>query len=386
MTTPEDAPAGAHQGLTPVKLYLLLLKIGAIGFGGGMAVISLMEREFVGKRQLVSAGEFVQGVGLGQVLGSFAVNAAFFVGYRLFGPLAGVISAAIFLLPSFALVCGLSQLYFTYHRIPALEGAVTGLGPVVIALIVTAGWSLGRQVVLSWRAAVLAAAALVCGAFRVNSVWTLLACGAVGLVFCKDPEPDGPPPREPIATGFFAAAIPAVPALTGIGAMGLQFFKLGFVFLGGGFALVPVLHDRLVVGLHWLTAREFLDGVAISNLTPGPIAVLSTFAGYRLNGIWGALVATIALFTPGIAVMMFLTRQYGRLREAPAVRRFLAGVGPAVAGLVISAAITLSGKALDSWRGWVLFAASLFLLGKLRWHPAAVLAVGVAAGALHLVA
>ena len=123
------------ERISLVRLLAIFFKIGSIGFGGGMAVIALMEREFVQKRILIAGEVFLHGVGLGQILGSFAVNASFFVGYRLFGPLGGILSASAFLMPSLVLVTALSHLYFRYHSIPALQGAVTGLGPVVIALI-----------------------------------------------------------------------------------------------------------------------------------------------------------------------------------------------------------------------------------------------------------
>jgi chromate transporter len=119
------------------------------------------------------------------------------------------------------------------------------------------------------------------------------------------------------------------------------FFKIGLVFFGGGFVLVPVLHNRLVTQLGWLKPQEFLDGVAISNLTPGPIAVLATFAGFHLAGTAGALAATVALFAPGIVLMLAISHQYGRFRDDHRAQRFLAGVNPAIAGLILSAALVL---------------------------------------------
>ena len=147
-----------------------------------MAVIALMERELVDERRLIPADEFLHGVGLSQVLGPFAVNAAFFVGYRRHGLIGGLASATAFLVPSVAAVIGLSALYFHYHHVPALAGALAGLGPVVIALILAAAWSMGRKAVRSWPAGVLAVAGLAAGIVHLNAVWTLLAAGAVGLL------------------------------------------------------------------------------------------------------------------------------------------------------------------------------------------------------------
>jgi chromate transporter len=165
-----------------------------------------------------------------------------------------------------------------------------------------------------------------------------------------------------------------------LGSIAMTFLKVGFVFFGGGFVLVPVLHHRLVTELGWLNSREFLDGVAISTLTPGPIAVLATFAGYHVAGVAGALLATAALLAPALGLMWWMSGEYVRYRGDPRVQRFLAGVNPAVTGLILSAAWLLGTSAIGSWRGGVLCGVCLLLLSKFRWHPAFVLAIGAAAG------
>jgi len=379
---PPAPPVEGGGSVSLGRLLAIFLKIGSIGFGGGMAVIALMERELVRKRRLVSPDEFVHSAGLGQVLGSFAVNMAVFIGYRLFGVAGALLSAVAFLAPSIILVIVLSDLYFRYHAVPALQGAAAGLGPVVIALILDAAWSVGRKVLRAWPAMLIAAGALAAGAASWNTVWVLVAAGAAAFLLPvrstaprqpRQPEKaagSGTPP--PMQFPFLAAA-PVSKLL-------VTFFKIGLVFFGGGFVLVPVLHDRLVTQLGWLKPREFLDGVAISNLTPGPIAVLATFAGFHMAGIAGALAATVALFTPGIALMLAISHQYGRLRDDRHARRFLAGVNPAVVGLIVSAALVLGRSALVSWHGYALLAVSFGLLAARRWPPVLLVAAGAAAG------
>ena len=383
MSPTPSAPSAPpdRERISLLRLLAAFLKIGSIGFGGGMAVIALMEREFVQKRKLLTGEEFLHGVGLGQILGSFAVNAAFFIGYRLFGAMGGVLSVSVFLVPSLALVIALSHFYFLYHSIPALQGAVAGLGPVVIALILDASWLFGRQVVRSPAAVCIAVGALLAGALKTNAVWVILAAGTVGLLL-----PVVRRSRAGTPSGRSPGTLPAlhIPAIIGplslLGSTAITFLKMGLVFFGGGFVLVPVLHHRLVTQLGWLNPREFLDGVAISNLTPGPIAVLATFAGYHVAGVAGALVATAALLAPAMGLMWLMSGQYERYRGDPRVQRFLAGVNPAVTGLILSAAVLLEGSAIGSWRGWILCGVALLLLRKLRWHPAFVLAVGSVAG------
>jgi chromate transporter len=369
------------QPISLVRLLGAFLKIGTIGFGGGMAVIALMDREFVQNRKLIAAEEFLHGVGLGQILGSFAVNAAFFVGYRLFGVVGGILSASVFLIPSLTLVTALSHFYFRYHAMPALQGAVVGLGPVVIALIVDAAWSLGRLLPRSPAVICIVGAALAAGVLKTNAVWVILVAGIVGLLL---PHASGPRPTGPAGPSTRMLALAAAPAAIGplslLASITMTFLKVGLVFFGGGFVLVPVLHHRLVVELGWLNSREFLDGVAISTLTPGPIAVLATFAGYHVAGVAGALLATAALLAPAMGLMWWMSGEYLRYRGDPRVQRFLAGVNPAVTGLILSAAAMLATSAIGSWRGGVLSGVSLLLLSKFRWHPAIVLAIGAAAG------
>ncbi len=328
---PKKAAVTAGIPLSLTRMAALFLKIGAIGFGGGMAVIALMEHEFVEKRKAIPAGEFIHGVGLGQVLGPFAVNAAFFVGYRRHGLLGAVAATAAFLVPSVTMVILLSFLYFRYHTIPALQGVLLGLGPVVIALILAAAWSMGKKVISGWPAVALALAGALAGTFKLNALWILLAAGTLGLLLgsrrlMRKAAGKGPV-REtkmktvaPVIIAFPAMGVsaPSVPFAT----LGLAFLKVGLAFFGGGFVLIPILHQRLVEQLHWLNPQEFLDGVAISNLTPGPIAVLATFAGFHLQGISGALLATAALFTPAMVLMAVICIGYERLKESRVPRTF----------------------------------------------------------------
>jgi len=180
---------------------------------------------------------------------------------------------------------------------------------------------------------------------------------------------------------LWPASFPVTAAGASLVKLCVTFFTIGLVFFGGGFVLVPVLHQTLVEKLGWLSPQEFIDGVAISNLTPGPISVLATFAGYRLRGIAGALVATVALYLPAVGLMLVLCHQYERLKDRKETQAFLTGVIPAVIGLVLSTAILLSYGTLHSWRAFAF--AGLALLVLIRWkvHPGLVLAVGAAAGA-----
>lgn len=381
------------------SLALLFFRLGIIGFGGGMAVVALMESELVQRRALLKPEEFLHGVALGQLLGPLAVNSAIFTGNRLYGFVGGLVCAGAFLAPSVALVIALSWLYFTYHAIPALQAALVGVAPVVIALILSAAWSMGRKSVRSLLASTLVLAAVTLVAFKVSSLYVLLGGGAAGMALgdrrlsgrrgippVSPPSmPNLPSPRASLGMPTWVSTLPMAglaTALPTLGNLSWTFFKTGLAFFGGGFVLVPILHQSLVLGLGWLTEREFLDGVAISNLTPGPIAVLATFTGYRLHGVPGALMATLALFLPAVILMSALSHFYLRLKDVRVVRDLLAGLSPVVVGMVLGAAILLVPGALDSAAAWAMCALALVLLLRWRWHPGFVLGIGALAGVL----
>ena len=140
------------------------------------------------------------------------------------------------------------------------------------------------------------------------------------------------------------------------------FFKIGLIFFGGGYVLVPLLHRIMVDQLHWLTLPQFLDGLALSQLTPGPLAMLATYAGFKGGGVAGALVATIAIFLPCTLLMLFLSSRYERLRNMELAKAALDGILPAVVGLVAAAAYGLGKTSLLGIRDFLLLAAGFVIL------------------------
>lgn len=138
------------------------------------------------------------------------------------------------------------------------------------------------------------------------------------------------------------------------------FLKIGLLFFGGGYVLIPLLQHLLVEQYQWLSLREFLDGVAISQLTPGPLAILATFTGVRVGGFTGGLIATVCIFTPCVVLMLLVGRYYARLKEIDLIRITLDGVLPAVVGLVASAAWSL-GTSLGGLREWLILVVAFIL-------------------------
>ncbi len=381
------------EQITLLTMALSLMKVGTIGFGGGIAIISLLEREWVERLHCLEVEEFLHGVGLGQILGPLSVNASIFIGYRTFGLVGALVAEIAFLLPSIIVVIFLSWLYFSFQSIPSLKTALTGIAPVVIAMIMSAAWSIGHKTIRSRTALGLSLAACLGSLTHINALWILAIAGLMGWLFKLNrsqphhtqnklflllpPAIQLLPHNYPV---FFTTA--NVVVTVNLLMLAWVFFKVGLIFFGGGFVLIPILNQHLVNDLGWLTQQEFLDGVAISQLTPGPIAVLGTFAGYQMAGIPGALTATAALFAPATVLMLLICQFYQKFHCIKAVKDFLAGINPAVVGLIVAAAIALVPNALNLAHplGIILCLVSWFMLAYWKWHPAIVLAMGAIVG------
>ena len=252
----------------------------------------------------------------------------------------------------------------------------------------------------TFPAVALATAGLLGALYEISAVYILVGAGVAGILLgkkriAKPGSPPGsgvkadPPPRigRQGLSGYAGMLLaPGLPAAgVSLVVLGFTFLKVGLIFFGGGYVLVPLLYQRLVTELAWLSPQEFLDGVVISNLTPGPISVLATFVGYRFQGVAGALVATVALYLPATALMFVLCYGYGRLKGGAHFQDFLAGVTPALVGLILSAAVLLGRGTLVSWPAALLAMLACVLLVR-NWPPAIVLAIGALLGVLKLLA
>jgi chromate transporter len=157
--------------------------------------------------------------------------------------------------------------------------------------------------------------------------------------------------------------------MTGLVKLAWVFLKIGMIFFGGGYVLVPLLHRIMVDQYQWLSLREFLDGVALSQLTPGPLAMLATFTGFRVGGFWGAMIGTVCIFLPCTALMLVISGNYEKFRKMELLRNALDGVLPAVVGLVAGAAWNLGAVSLAGGRDFLLLAAGFLILQFTRISP-----------------
>ena len=148
------------------------------------------------------------------------------------------------------------------------------------------------------------------------------------------------------------------------------FFKIGLVFFGGGYVVLPMIHRELVINLHLLTEQEFIDGTAISQLTPGPVAIIATFAGFIIANVWGALVGTFAMFLPGSALMFFISKNYEKIKNSAFASKILNTVIPVIVGLLIATSLQIAQTTINNKSDLITLLISFILLVRFKINPA----------------
>jgi len=355
-------------------------RIGCIGFGGPPAHIALLRKLCVEKRGWLDAREFEDAIATCNLLpGPASTQLAIFCAWRVRGRLGALAGGLAFIVPGLIVILALSVLFLAGNPPAAVVGAGAGAGAAVAAVAVQAGWSLtgpswkraaGRR--LRWIIYLLAggAAAATIGPWL---VLVLLGCGALELTLRYQAQQPGP--RAFLLMPLLAAraarnAGPArvVAATVGAGALlpvAWTALKVGALSFGGGFVIIPLMQAD-AVGHHWMTSAQFLNGVALGQITPGPVVQTVATVGYAAAGIGGGLLAAVVAFSPSFALVLLGAPHFGALRGDRRALAFLDGAGPAAIGAILGAAVTLARVLSQPWQYVVLGAAIVALLGLRR--------------------
>ncbi|MBM3331579.1 chromate efflux transporter [candidate division WOR-3 bacterium] len=392
-------------------------KVGTIGFGGGVGMLAIIRQEVVERRRWIDDAQLSVAVAMGQMLpGPFVPNYAEYIGYELRG-MRGMVTAVVALLaPCFLLMCGLSYLYFRFGSVPLVTRLFSGVQPVVVGILAWATWSIGKANITNWRAVAIGVIAATALFLKVDVLLVVVGCGVLGMLLARkwssgqvvkgsSGEPkaegrrqkeegrseEGKPERtearsqEPKAKrqngglpGLLSLS-PLLPLLVVAGAvpgvwqkageLALVFLKVGTVIFGGGFAAIPFLQHEVVDVHRWLSMREFIDGVALGQITPGPVAITAAFIGYKVLGFWGALIAALGTFLPSSLMLWGLIHVYRRVQYNGAVQGFLSGVMPAVTGMILTATVFVGKTAIAGPVQAVVAPLAFCLLLRYRIEP-----------------
>jgi chromate transporter len=354
-------------------------RIGCIGFGGPPAHIALLRKLCVADRKWFSASDFEDAIAACNLLpGPASTQLAIFSAWRVAGPFGALLGGAAFILPGLVLTLALAALFLAGAPPEWVLGAGAGAGAAVAAVAVHAGTDLLRP---SWARAPARArwiAYAFAGGISAATVgpWlvlVLLGCGAieVGLRMQRD--------RGTLGSHAWPllAAAPVVASTGGLLALAWVAFKVGALSYGGGFVIIPLMQNDAVETYRWMTDAQFLNAIAIGQVTPGPVVLTVAVVGYAAAGVGGALLATLVAFTPSFVFTLVGAPHFDRLRGDGHARAFLDGAGPAAIGAILGVSVPLALALSESWQYAVLVVAAVALFALRRSTVETLLGAGL---------
>jgi len=364
-------------------------RIGITGFGGPPVHIALLRKLCVDKNEWIDATEFEDGIAATNLLpGPASTQLAIFCAWRLRGWVGGVIGGLCFIVPGLILITLLAALFLEANPPLWIVAAAAGAGAAVPAIAISAGTGLikgswkrtgdQRSTRVRWVVYFVfgVAAGATVGPYLVLG---LIALGTVEVGFQRDWR-NHPPQAASILT-----PIPLLAPLAGVsGLLALAWVavKVGALSYGGGFVIIPLMQHDAVVTYHWMTNAQFLNAVALGQVTPGPVVLTVAAVGYAAAGVGGALLATLIAFAPSFIFVLVGGPHFDRLRQNSTIQAFLTGAGATVVGAIIGSAIPLGLALSHIWQLGILFGALAWLLLFRRGVVTAILiaaAVGIGA-------
>lgn len=340
-------------------LVVYFLRLGALGFGGPIALAGYMQRDLIEQRKWIAEDDYKDGLALTQLSpGPLAAQLAMYLGWVRGGALGAAAVGVAFVLPSFVMVLALAWLYLRYGGLPWMQGLFYGIGASVIAIIARSAVKLAKLTLardrLLW--AVSATSAIVTAVTGTEIVWLFLVAGVV-VMLVRAPPRAGSAFVLPAAlvTGAHGAASNA-----DLAAVAWFFTKAGAFVFGSGLAIVPFLYGGVVQQHAWLTEQQFRDAVAVAMVTPGPVVITSGFIGYLVAGAAGAVLAAAGTFVPPYLVVVLAARWLRKPKLR--LRAFVSGVTAAATGAIAGAAFILGRRAIVDMPTVVIAAATLSLL------------------------
>ena len=343
-----DSQEKTSKSPTTGALLLYFLRLGALGFGGPIALVGYMQRDLVDERRWLSKEDYLEGLAFSQLCpGPLAAQLAKYIGWLHGGTWGATMAGVAFILPSFLMVLALAAAYVHFGQLAWIQGLFYGIGAAVSAIIVRSAWklilkTLGRDYLL-WTLFFVLAVTTVWTESEI--IWLFIFSGLI-TVFVKAP------PKLQQKTAPTLALTPVLGGIFGSFSVGtvasvfFYFLKAGAFVFGSGLAIVPFLYGGVVGKFHWLTERQFLDAVAVAMITPGPIVITSGFIGYLVAGPLGSCAAALAVFLPPYLLVIFAAPYYRRFAQNRQVKAFVQGVTAAAIGAIAGAAGILSRRAL----------------------------------------
>ena len=353
------------------QLLLYFLRLGALGFGGPVALAGYMRRDLVDTRQWITEADYKEGLALAQLApGPLAAQLAIYLGYVHYRILGATLVGLAFVLPSFLMVVALGWAYVRFGGLTWMQSVFYGVGAAVIGIIAISAHklttkSVGRDKLL-WAIYLLLAAVTVVTESEV--AWLFLAAGVLVWFWRAPPKWVRQGRVNAIAAAPIAAASGLLSAIDWplLSQIGVFFAKAGAFVFGSGLAIVPFLYGGVVTEHHWLTEKQFVDAVAVAMITPGPVVITVGFIGYLVAGLPGACVAAAGTFLPCYLFTILPAPYFKKYGKLPAILAFVDGVTAAAVGAITGAVIVLARRSIVDVPTVLLALATVVLLLKFK--------------------
>ncbi len=395
---------GSRSRVVPsiAQLFATFFAIGLTSFG--MAILQNI-RSVPVRRGWIGREEIDEGLGLVQLYpGAIMVDLVAYIGYRIHRVAGAVAATAGFVTPALVLMLGLSWVYATYGSAPGVAGLVVGLDAIVVGVVASVAIDFALQHARGTLPALLALAGFAVAVSGVGLLWAVLGGLAIGAVAIRPgrggavaPGRASAPVRAEEALSWRRLALALVPGVIVVAAAAvatvssgvlstlfLDMTRIGTVAFGNGSTILPVLQQDVVDTRHWLGLPEFGVAIGFGQVTPGPFLISAAFVGYRVAGLWGGVLAAIAIFAPSVAMTTVAAELYPWLRRWAWVKGAVAGVMAVFVGLLASVALSLGRPVLGLPAALVLLAAAFVAVRVARWNLLAVFGAGLAAWAAYL--
>ena len=371
-----------------IRLFFIFLKTGTISFGGYMMLIAMIKYEFVERTRILKNSKILDAITMASFLpGPMAINVASYVGFLLKGWKGAVISFLAVLLPSFLIMLLFSYLYLNSQNIPGFTSFFMGVMPVVSAVIFTVAYDIFKETknkIFSFTLVVLSFMIAYSVKGYISIILPLLICGLLNIFYNKKKIKFGVSFMNSSKNfikikGILIASfiMATLYIFLNNATIDTKTFNLARIFsnisltlFGGGYVFIPYLDKIIVEQLGWLTQREFIDSIAMGQITPGPILITATFIGYKINGIFGAFIATISIFLPSSVIIIFFSRVYYFFKKNAFFKIVIKGFKIGIIGLICYAGyIIMFREEIFNSFNIVIFIISFLILSKKIIHP-----------------
>jgi len=337
------------KNISYFSLFLTFLKTGTISFGGYMMLISMIRYEFSIRKKIIKKKKIIDAITMASFLpGPMAINVASYIGFILKGWKGAVVSFFAVLLPSFIIMVIFTHLYINSKNIPGFSSFFNGVMPVVAAVIFSVAYGFykdSKDKTLAFLLSILSftLTSLIKG--YISIILPLLVCGGLNLLYNGDKIKKITNTKKAFirVKGIIIASLVMTILLVFLNTAPIStinfnlskvFANISLTLFGGGYVFIPYLDKIIVEQLGWLTQREFIDSIAMGQITPGPILITATFIGYKMNGLLGAFLSTLSIFLPSSVVIIFFSRVYYFIKKNSTVKLIINGFKIGIIGLI----------------------------------------------------